>query len=220
MTSSLTVAVVGGHGQIARLLHPLLIEAGHTPVALVRKTEHAEELGAEGVTTRMLDIEADDAAGFAAAFEGCQAVVFAAGGGGDGSVERKRTVDFEGSVKSIQGAAQAGATRFVQISAISVDDPAPDDSGDAWKAYVKAKSDADAALRDSDLDWTIVRPGALTDDAATGRVQIGAEVERSEVPRGDVAAVIAAALVEDASIRKQFNLVSGETPVAEAVAGA
>ena len=86
-------------------------------------------------------------------------MVFAAGGGADGDIERKRTVDLEGSLKSIEGARLAGIDRFVQISAIGVDDPLPDDTGDVWRAYVEAKRDADAALRASDLAWTIIRPG-------------------------------------------------------------
>src|SRR5690242_3269165 len=127
-TPSLTVAVVGGHGQIARLLHPLLLGAGHTPVALVRRQEQAETLQGEGVTTRHLDLEADDVDAFARAFEGCDAVVFAAGGGPDGNVERKRTVDLEGSTKSVDAARQAGISRFVQVSAIDVDEPLPADT--------------------------------------------------------------------------------------------
>ena len=129
---------------------------------------------------RLLDIEQQDAADFAAAFDGCDAVVFAAGGGPDGNIERKRTVDLEGSLKSIEGARLAGIRRFVQVSAINVDDPLPDDTGDVWRAYVEAKRDADAALRESGLDWTIIRPGRLTDEPATGLVALG-----SGVPRGD-----------------------------------
>src|SRR5687767_6562681 len=141
------IAVVGGHGKIARQLHPMLLGSGHEPVALVRRQEQADALEAAGVTTRMLDIENDDADRFAAAFEGCEAVVFAAGGGPDGNIERKRTVDLEGSLKSIEGARGAGISRFVQISAISVDEPVPADSSPVWRAYVEAKRDADAALR-------------------------------------------------------------------------
>ena len=107
------IAVVGGHGKIARQLHPMLLGAGHEPVALVRRQEQADALGAAGVTTRMLDIEGEEADRFAAAFEGCDAVVFAAGGGPDGNIERKRTVDLEGSLKSIEGARQAGCDSFV-----------------------------------------------------------------------------------------------------------
>ena len=213
-----TVAVVGGNGQIARILHGELKRRGHTPVALVRKEEQAEALRAQDVETRMLDIEAADEGAFASAFSGCDAVVFAAGGGPDGNAHRKLTVDRGGSLKSIAGARRAGITRFVQISAINVDQDLPEDTEPVWRAYVEAKRDADAALRDSGLDWTIIRPGRLTDEPGTGQVQLGEDVARSDVPRADVAAVVAATLDSEASIGKQWNLVAGDTPVDEAVA--
>jgi uncharacterized protein YbjT (DUF2867 family) len=145
--------------------------------------------------------------------------VFAAGGGPDGNVERKRTVDLEGSLKSIEGARQAGIQRFVQISAIGVDDPLPPDTGDVWRAYVEAKRDADAALRESGLAWTILRPGRLTDDPPTGRVALGPDVARGEVTRADVAAVVAVVLDTPDSAGRQWNLVNGDTPVEAAVRG-
>ena len=211
------IAVVGGHGKVARHLHPLLVAAGHTPVALVRREEYRAELEGQGAEVRLLDIEGEDADGFARAFEGCHAVVFAAGGGPDGNIERKRTVDLEGSLKSIEGARRAGISRFVQVSAIGVDAPLPPDTEPVWRAYVEAKRDADAALRDSGLDWTIIRPGRLTDDPPTGLVALGPEVERGEVPRADVAAVLAAVIDTGAGIGAQWDLVSGETPIDEAV---
>ena len=208
------IAVVGGHGKVAQHLLHALRPTEHTPVALVRKEEQRAELEALGAEVRMLDIEQDDADGFARAFEGCDAVVFAAGGGADGDKERKRTVDLEGSLKSAAGATKAGIRRFVQVSAIGVDDELPADTGDVWRAYVEAKRDADTALRESDLDWTILRPGALTDDPATGSVALGPDVPRGEVTRADVAAVIAAVLDAPQSIGHQWNLVNGDTPVA------
>ena len=158
------IAIVGGHGKIARHLIHDLRRSDHDPVALVRKEEYRAELEGKGAEVRLLDIERQDAAAFAAAFEGCDAVVFAAGGGPDGNAERKRTVDLEGSLKSIEGARIARISRFVQVSASGMDDPLPADTGAVWRAYVEAKRDADAALRASDLDWTIIRPGILTDD--------------------------------------------------------
>lgn len=211
------VAIVGGHGQVARLLHPLLIAAGHTPVALVRNERHRPELEMTGAEVRTLDVEQEDAAAFAQAFDGCEAVVFAAGGGPDGNKERKRTVDLEGSLKSIEGARLAGIRRFVQVSAIDVDRPVPEDAGEVWQAYVEAKRDADAALRDTDLEWTIIRPGRLTDDPPTGRVALGADVARAAVPRADVAAVLAAVLDRPETAGRQWNLVSGDLPVRDAV---
>lgn len=211
------IAVVGGHGNVARHLHPLLVAAGHTPVALVRREEYRAELEGRGAEVRLLDVEGEDAAGFAGAFEGCHAVVFAAGGGPDGNIERKRTVDLEGSLKSIEGARRAGIYRFVQVSAIGVDMPLPPDTDPVWRAYVEAKRDADAALRASGLDWTIIRPGRLTDGPPTGLVALGPDVERGEVPRADVAAVLAAVIDTGCGIGAQWDLVSGETPIDEAV---
>jgi uncharacterized protein YbjT (DUF2867 family) len=211
------IAIVGGHGKVAQHLLVLLRRSEHDPVALVRREEYREELEGRGAEVRLLDIEQDDAADFASAFEGCGAVVFAAGGGPDGNKERKRTVDLEGSLKSIEGARLAGIDRFVQISAIGVDDPLPADTNDVWRAYVEAKRDADAALRTSSLDWTILRPGRLTDDPATGLVSLGSDVLRGDVTRADVAAVIAAVLDAGSTIGKQWNVVNGDTPVNEAV---
>jgi len=212
------IAIVGGHGQVARHLPPLLVEAGHLPVSLVRSTTHAAELVAVGAEVRILDIELDGEAAFAEVFADCEAVVFAAGAGPNSGVKRKRTVDLEGSLKSIAGARTAGISRFVQVSAIGIDAPVADDSTDVWSAYVEAKRDADTALRASGLAWTIVRPGGLTDEPPTGLVTLAEHVERGQVPRADVAAVVAAALLDDRSIGCQWELVSGSTPVAEAVA--
>ncbi len=213
------IAIVGGHGQIARLLHPMLLGAGHEPVALVRKPEQRESLEASGVTARMLDIESDGVDAFVTAFEGCEAVVFSAGGGPDGNIERKRTVDLEGALKSIEAAQRADIRRLVQVSAIGVDGPLAEDVAPVWKAYVEAKRDADAALRESGLDWTILRPGRLTDEPGTGRVALG-DVPRGEIPRADVAETIVAVLEEPASAGYQWNLVSGDVDVREAVAAA
>src|SRR4029078_13448088 len=124
---------------------------------------YRSELEAAGAEVRLLDIENQDASAFAEAFAGCDAVVFAAGGGPDGNIERKRTVDLEGSLKSIEGARRAGIYRFVQVSAIGVDAPPPPRPAAVWGAYVEAKRDADGASRASGLDWTIIRPGRLTD---------------------------------------------------------
>lgn len=212
------IAVVGGHGQIAMLLHPLLVESGDEPVALVRKPEQVGDIEGVGAQARMLDIESDDAEGFAKQFEGCDAVVFAAGGGPDGDVERKKTVDLGGSLKSIEGAKLAGITRFVQISAIGVDQDPGEDAGEVWQAYVTAKRDADTALRDSGLDWTIIRPGGLTDDAPTGKVELGEKVERGDIPRADVADLVRRCLQDPSTIGKQFEAVGGETGIPDALA--
>jgi uncharacterized protein YbjT (DUF2867 family) len=215
-----TVAVVGGHGQVARHLHPLLQAAGHVPVPLVRREDQRDALREAGTEPRLLDLEQATVADFAEAFRGCDAVVFSAGGGPDGNVERKRTVDLEGSLKSVEAARAAGITRFVQVSAIGVDEPLPEGTSAVWTAYVEAKRDADAALRESGLDWTILRPGRLTDEPGTGRVALGDDVPRADISRADVAAVVSAVIDSPASIGRQWNLVGGDVAVDEAVARA
>lgn len=211
------IAIVGGHGKIALHLIKLLSAKGHTPLALVRNLDYADELEGIGATVGILDIEQSEAVDFAAVFEGCDAVVFAAGGGADGNIDRKRSVDLEGSLKSIEGARIAGVHRFVQISAIGVDNPVPQDTGDVWAAYVAAKRDADVALRESDLDWTIIRPGALTDDEPTGLVTLAEEVDRASISRADVAAILAAAIDDPRTIGRQWEAVSGDSPIDEAI---
>src|SRR5690606_31789523 len=120
----------------------------------------------------------------------------------------------------IAGAERLGLQRFVQVSAIGVDADPPADSGDVWMAYVHAKRDADAALRESSLRWTIIRPGALTDGDPAGKVTLAPDVERGEIPRADVAAVIAAVIDDNRTVGRQWEVVGGSTPIAEAVTAA
>lgn len=211
------IAVVGGHGKVALQLHPLLVERGLQPVALVRSERYREELEGLGAEVRLLDIENSDVDAFEDALRDSDAVVFSAGGGPDGNAERKRTVDLEGSLKSAEAAARLGVRRFVQVSAINVDRPVADDAPPVWKAYVEAKREADRALRATDLDWTILRPGQLTDEPGTGRVTLAEEVPPGPVPRADVAAVIAAVLGDDRTIGATWALVGGDTPIADAI---
>jgi uncharacterized protein YbjT (DUF2867 family) len=210
------VAIIGAHGKVAQQLMRVLYDRGDDFVGVVRNDEHADDvyrLGGEGV---LVDLESAEANTLAAAIAGCDAVVFAAGAGPGSGAERKRTVDFAGSTKSQEAAAQAGIRRFVQISAWGVDAPV-DDTDPVWKAYVEAKRDADAALRASTLDWTILRPGGLTTDEGTGSVTLGDTVPRGSIAREDVARLIAAALDEPRTIGRQWEVVGGDTPIEEAV---
>jgi nucleoside-diphosphate-sugar epimerase len=213
-----TVAVVGGHGKVARHLHPLLVRAGHVPVGLVRSDAHRRELRATGVQARLLDVEQASPEDFRQAFAGCQAVVFAAGAGPDGRADRKRTVDLEGSLKSMEAARAAGIRRFVQVSAMVVDDPVPEKASPVWRAYIEAKRDADDALRASPLDWTILRPGWLTDEPPTRRVCIGRGVPDGQLSRADLAAVITAVLGNDGTVRRQWEVVQDGMLIDEAIA--
>lgn len=213
-----TVVIVGGHGKVALRLAEALTGRGHTVRSTIRNTEHGADVEASGAEPYLLDIESSEPEDFAEVFGDAHAIVFSAGGGGDGNAERKRTVDLEGSLKSMAGAKLAGITRFVQVSAFGVDTPVADDAAPAWRAYVDAKRDADVALRASGLDWTIVRPGALTDEPATGRVRVGEDIPSGSVSRGDVAAVIAAVLEHDSTIGTQFELTAGNRSITDAIA--
>ncbi|KQQ10890.1 SDR family oxidoreductase [Rathayibacter sp. Leaf296] len=214
------VAVIGAHGKVGQQILHLLYDAGHESVGVIRNPEHAEDIVRLGGEPLVHDLESSSAEEFAALLEGVDALVFTAGAGPDSGIERKRTVDLGASVLSQEAAAAAGIRRFVQISAIGVDEPLAEDTEEVWRAYVEAKRDADTALRKTDLDWTILRPGGLTTDEGTGRVELGEKVERGSIPREDVAAVVVAVLEQPASIGRTWELVSGDVPVEDAVARA
>lgn len=213
------VAIVGAHGQIGQLLIKHLVAQGLGAVGIVRKEQQVatmKKLGAEAV---LLDIENATADQLATCLQGADvnAVVFAAGAGGGSSAERKRTVDYAGSVLLAEAAHLAGVRRYVQISAIGVDNPIKPDTDPVWKAYIEAKRDADIELKKTGLDWTILRPGPLTDDPATGLVTLSPDAGRGDVTREDVALVVAAVLQVPSSIGKQWELRGGETPIRDAV---
>jgi uncharacterized protein YbjT (DUF2867 family) len=149
--------------------------------------------------------------------EGADAVVFAAGGGPNSGAARKDTVDKGAAVLLADAAEQTGVRRYLMISSMGTDKADPD-SDDVFQVYLRAKKAADDDLRARDLDWTIVRPGRLTDEPAGGRVQVGT-LDRGSIPRADVARVLAAALVTDRTIGKTFDLLSGHQTVEAALDG-
>ena len=212
------IIIAGGHGKIALLLSELLAQAGHTPVALIRNPDHEADVRAHGAEPLLLDLEKSDVSSLVDALRGSDAVVFAAGAGPDSGPARKLTVDRDGAILLATAAHTAGVPRVVVISAIGSDDFDPD-SDDEFQIYLRAKSEADAAVRALDLDWTIVRPGGLTDEPGTGLVEAAAVVERGSIPRADVAAVIAGLLGSGQAIRSQFAVVSGSVPIDSALAG-
>ncbi|MFS7307828.1 NAD(P)H-binding protein [Rahnella inusitata] len=211
------VAIVGAHGQIGKLIIKHLRAQGLEAIGIVRKPEQLSQMEALGADPVLVDIENASAQELANGLKGADAVVFAAGAGGGSTAERKHTVDYAGSVLLAQAAQLAGIRRYVQISAIGVDDPLKPDTDPVWKAYVEAKRDADVELRKSGLDWTIIRPGPLTDDAATGLVTLNEHAGRGEVTREDVALVVVAVLQTPSSTGKQWELRGGDTPVRDAV---
>lgn len=216
------IVIVGGHGKIALRLARQLADRGDTPVGLIRNPDHSQDIVDAGAEPVVIDLEQATVTELTEKIMGADAVVFAAGAGPGSGAARKETVDHKAAVLTADAAALAGVRRLVQVSAINVDKPVPEDAGEVWKAYVAAKKAADDDLRqrDLDLDWTILRPGGLTDEAATGRVDLGEEVERDTVTRDDVATVIVALLDEPGTVGRVLNLVNGETPVVEAVRAA
>ena len=208
------IVIAGGHGKIALRLARLLSARGDSVRSLIRNPGHAAGVHAAGAEPVLADMEAlDDLAEFV---EGADAVVFAAGAGPGSGPERKRTVDLGAAVKLLDAATATGARRYLMVSSIGAGDPTS--GGGAMNPYLEAKAEADAALSASDLDWTIVRPGALTDEPGTGLVWVGEDERRAAVTRDDVAAVLAACLDEPRTVRKTFVLLQGETPIAEALA--
>lgn len=209
------VAIAGGHGQIALRLTRLLSGRGDEVVALIRNPDHAEDVRAAGAEPVVCDLESASESEVAQAIASADAVVFAAGAGPGSGSARKETMDYGGATKLIAAAKSAGARHYMMVSAMAAD---PHRQGeDTFSVYLRAKGKADAALAASGLDYTIVRPGGLTDDPGTGLVTLAERVQRGEVPRDDVAAVLAEVLRTPAAVGKTLELVSGSAPVAEAV---
>jgi uncharacterized protein YbjT (DUF2867 family) len=150
--------------------------------------------------------------------EDADAVVFAAGGGPNSGAARKETVDKGAAILLADAAELAGVRRYVMVSSMGTEKADPD-SHDVFQVYLRAKAAADADVRRRDLDWTIVRPGRLTDDEGNGQVEAGPEVEYGQIPRADVAATLAAVLHTPGTVGKQFNLVSGRATIQDALAG-
>jgi uncharacterized protein YbjT (DUF2867 family) len=208
------VVVLGGHGQVARRLLALLAAHGDRARGIVRDPGHVADLEAMGAEALVGDVERDDITPLVA---GADAVVMAAGAGPGSGPERKRTVDLGGAVKLIDAAKANGVRRYVMISAMGAADPSASSGG--MGPYLEAKAEADAALAASGLDHTIVRPGPLTDDPATGSVEAATRLGRSgSITRDDTAAVLVAVLDTPTTIGLTFEVLEGETPIAEAVA--
>jgi nucleoside-diphosphate-sugar epimerase len=210
------VIIAGGHGKVARRLSRRLHLGGDRVRALIRNPAHEDEVVAAGAEPVVCDLEQVDDDVLAATIAGADAVVFAAGAGPGSGPERKWTVDYGGAVKLMRAAQADGIERYVMLSSRGADPEAPGD--DTFAVYLRAKGKADAELRESGLAYTIVRPGRLTDDPGTGRVRAGADVGDGSISRDDVAAVLAFAVHDSALAGMTFEVVAGETPIAEALA--
>lgn len=217
-----TIAIIGGRGAIAQQLTALLVERGDRVLSVIRKPEQAEDVRAAGAEPVVLDLETATTRELVAGINGADAIVFAAGAGAGSGTIRKRTVDLGAALHTVDAAKQAGIARLVQISFITAQLPTPADTQEAFAAYWDAKRQADDALRGSGLDWTIVRPGSLTDDPATGRGRVAADLSGEQVRtrRADVARFVTLVLDEPRSAGHDLDIGEGDTPLAEALAAA
>jgi nucleoside-diphosphate-sugar epimerase len=212
------IAIAGGHGKIALALAERVSGRGERVVSLIRNPDHADEVRARGGEPVVCDLERDDESEVAAAISGASAVVFAAGAGPGSGAERKLTMDRDGAIKLLHAAEKVGAGRYLIISSIGAE--APPDGDDVFSVYLRAKAQADAAVQASGTDWTIVRPGPLTDDPGTGLVRIDTEPFRGDIRRDDVAALLDVLRAQGLASGRILYAGGGEAPIAEAVAAA
>lgn len=217
------IFIIGGHGKVARLLTPLLVAQGHQVTAMIRAHDQADTVRTDGARPLVLDVAQATLPALAQALSDHDAVVWSAGAGG-GDAARTAAVDREGAIASMKAAGQAGVRRYVMVSYITSGRDTHLTPDDPFYAYARAKADADAALRASALDWTILGPGRLTDAAASGRIARIApqalDQDHADTARGNVAAVIAAVLAAPRTIHQTLDFVDGPTPIAEALAAA
>jgi uncharacterized protein YbjT (DUF2867 family) len=214
------VVIAGGHGKIALLLERLLAGRGDQAVGLIRNPAHVADVQQAGAEAVVCNLEAASADDVAVLLSGADAVVFAAGAGAGSGAPRKDSVDRAASVLMADAAERAGVRRFVQISSMGAGQPPRPGTDEVWAAYITAKTAAEDDLRSRDLDWTIVRPGGLTDAPPTGRIRLAAPpVPRGTVARADVAAVIAALLDDPGAGHQTLELTGGDSPVAAAMRG-
>ncbi len=210
------VVIAGGHGQIALHLERLLAARGDVPVGIIRNPDHATDLLKIDAVPVILDLEHSTVDQVADALTSADAVVFAAGAGPGSGAARKDTVDRDAAILLADAAEAAGVRRYVMVSAFGADNYDPN-STEVFQVYLRAKAQADAGLRGRDLDWTIVRPGSLTNTTATGRVSLGESIGGGSISREDVAQVLLHVLDSPLTAARQFQVVGGPTPITDAV---
>src|SRR5215210_1322520 len=200
------VLIAGAHGKTARRLTRMLVEDGHEVRGLVRKEEQTGDVEADGAEPVLVDLEAEEVeGGIGEVVEGCDAIVFAAGAGPGSGDARKETMDYGGAAKLVEAAEGRGVRRYLMLSSVGADDP--EGGSEAMRPYLRAKSRADERLRESGLDYTIIRPGGLTDDEGTGNIEAAEKLgRRGEVPREDVARTFADALEDENTYHKTFDI--------------
>ncbi|WP_210591711.1 SDR family oxidoreductase [Streptomyces sp. GESEQ-35] len=210
------IVIAGGHGQIALRLERLLAARGDEVAGIIRHAEQADDLREVGAEPILLDLESSSVEETAARLRGADAAVFAAGAGPGSGATRKDAVDRDAAVLFADAAVQAGVRRHVVVSSMGAN---PKHEGrEVFDVYLRAKGEADAHVQSLDaLDWTILRPGMLTNDAGTGLVRLEANTGRGPISRDDVATVLAELVDTPATAGLTLELISGSTPVVVAV---
>ncbi|AIA04338.1 NAD(P)H-binding protein [Streptomyces noursei] len=212
------IVIAGGHGQIALRLERLLHARGDEVAGIVRRPEQAGDLLAAGAEPVVCDLESASVGDVARHLEGADAAVFAAGAGPGSGAARKDSVDRGAATLFADAAEAAGVRRFVVVSSMGADREPPEGTDPVFAAYLRAKGAADADVRArAGLDWTILRPGRLTDDPGAGQVTLADATGRGAVSRDDVAAVLAALLDEPGTAGRTLELIGGDVPVVDAV---
>ncbi|MFF1739459.1 NAD(P)H-binding protein [Streptomyces mirabilis] len=210
------IVIAGGHGQIALRLERLLAARGDEVAGIIRRAEQGDDLRAAGAEPVLCDLESASVEEVAAHLQGADAAVFAAGAGPGSGPARKGTVDRGAAVLFADAAERARVRRHVVVSSMGADPAHPGD--DVFDLYLRAKGEADEYVRGrTSLEWTILRPGSLIDDAGTGLVRLEASTGRGAVPRDDVAAVLAELVDTPATAGLTLELISGSTPISVAV---
>lgn len=208
------VFVIGASGQIGKHLVRLLTENGHTVLAMVRKQEQADAFESDGIATVLADLEGS-VQSVAEAAKGCDAIVFTAGSGGHTGPDKTLLIDLDGAVKAMEAAESVGIKRFIIVSAIGAH--IRENWNEKIKPYFVAKHYADKMIEQSNLDYTIIRPGALINEPGTGKITVKETLDRDTIAREDVARVILAVLENERTIRRSFDVVHGYTPIIEAL---
>ncbi len=209
------VLVIGSHGQIGKKITAKLHKENHEVLAMVRNEAQVEEMEKLGGKAIIADLEGDLSPAFN---EKPDAVIFTAGSGAHTGKDKTMSVDLQGALKSIDESVKHGASRFVMISALGANNA--EQAPDSMRPYFVAKSEADQYLVQSELDYTILRPGRLTDNAGKGSVNASESIEdygNREISRDDVATAAVALLGMRNTHKKVIELLEGNTPVHDAL---